>query len=212
MNKIKDWVNEFISQTFGSEIPDWLCFSTCFPISILLDINQIKNTISCGVVPKNNSTVTHFWLTLDNDGTILDPTIRQFDPNMESTYIGKLTENEVTKMYVPEKRTFEEWFDSSYVVWTEPLIDKKPRTFQRQPGFEDKLNILNIKTATVLYSFISKMEANNQIMSSFKCQLYYSPIFKFLKDKSETDKYFIIKLKDEMPKDFNLLLSIALSK
>jgi hypothetical protein len=96
MNKIKELVNEFTSQTFGTEIPEGLCFSTCFPISILLYIKQIKNTISCSEVPKNNSTLTHVWLTLDNEDTILDPTIRQFDPNMESTYIGKLSENEIT--------------------------------------------------------------------------------------------------------------------
>ena len=48
-------------------------------------------------------------------------------------------------------------------------------------------------------------------MSSFKCDLYYSPIFKFLKDKSESDNNFIFNLKNEMPQAFNLLLSKALS-
>ncbi len=211
MNTLKDMINEFTSQTFGTEIPNGLCFSTCFPISILLDIKQIKNAISCGDAPKNNTTVTHVWLTLDNEGTILDPTIRQFDSTMESIYIGKLEENKVTKKYIPINASYQEWFVTTYNNWAEPLIGKQPRT-SREPGFENKMNLINIKTATVLYSYISKMETKNQIMSSFKCYRYFSPIFKFLKDKSETDNKFILNLKDEMPKNFNLLLSIALSK
>lgn len=211
MNTLKDMINEFTSQTFGTEIPNGLCFSTCFPISILLDIKQIENSISCGDAPKNNTTVTHVWLTLDNEGTILDPTIRQFDPNMESTYIGKLTENELTKKYVPEKRTFNEWFYYSYGVWAEPLVDKQPRTFQRPSGFEDKMNLLNLKTATILYGHIEKMLSKDQFIQTKKCNLYFSPIFKFLKDKSNTDKKFIDALTAWMPKDFQLLLSKALN-
>jgi hypothetical protein len=211
MNTIKDMVTEYTSQTFGTEIPDGLCFSTCFPISIFLDIKQIKNSICCGDAPKNNGTVTHCWLTLFNEDTILDPTIRQFDPSMESTYIGKLTESEVTKKYVPVKTSFQEWFVTSYNIWTEPLIDKRPRTIERAPGFEDKMNLLNIKTATILYAHIEKMSSKDQFMRLFKCERYFSPIFNFLKDKSSADKKIFDSLTELMPKDFNLLLSKALN-
>jgi hypothetical protein len=210
-DSIKKLVNEFTSQTIGLENPEGLCFLTCFPISILLEIHQIHNSISCGDAPKNNSFVNHCWITLDNEETIIDPTIRQFDSNMESTYIGKLEENKVTKKYIPINAHYQEWFVTAYNNWAEPLIGKQPRTY-REPGFENKMNLINIKTAIVLYSYISKMETKNQIMSSFKCYRYFSPIFKFIKDKSETDSKFILNLKDEMPKNFDLLLSIALSK
>ena len=209
-DRIKKIVNEFTSQTFGAENPEGLSFLTCLPISILLEIKQIDNSISCGEAHRNKSIINHFWLEIDNVGTILDPTIRQFDPNMESTYIGKLNENDVTKKYVPLNTSYQEWFVTTYNIWAEPLINKQPRTFKREPEFEDKMNLLNIKTATILYSYISKMESIDQIMSSVKCHRYYSPIFKFLKDKSNTDYEYILTLKKEIPQDFNLLLSRAL--
>ena len=201
-DKIKKIVNEFTSRTFGLENPKGLCFLTCFPISILLETHQIENSITCGDAPRNYNLVNHCWITLDNEGKILDP-------NMESTYIGKLDENTVTKKYVPINASYQEWFMTTYNNWAEPLINKQQRTF-RDPSFENKMNLINIKTATVLYSFISKLETKNQIMSSFKCHRYYSPIFSFLKDKSKSDSNFILNLKNEMPKDFNLLLSKAL--
>jgi hypothetical protein len=205
-DRIKEMVNEFTSQTFGAEIPEGLCFSTCFPISILLDMNQINNSISCGEAPNNNIIVNHCWLTLDDEETILDPTIRQFDSNIESTYIGKLIANEVTKKYVPVKTSYQEWFDTAYNIWAEPFIDKQPRTFQREPGYEDKMNKLNIKTATILYSYILEMASKDQFMSSFKCERYFSPILTFLKDKLNTDKNYIYSMTEDMPEGFNLLL------
>ena len=211
-HKIKKIVNEFTSQAIGTVNPEGMCFLTCFPISILLDIEQVGNTISCGYAYRNNSLVNHCWITLNNEGIIIDPTIRQFDSNIESIYIGKINDNEVTKKYVPFNVTYQEWFVNTHKIWAEPLINKQPRTFIREPEFENKMILSNIKTATILYSYILKMESTAQIMSSFKCDLYYSPIFKFLKDKSESDNNFIFNLKNEMPQAFNLLLSKALSE
>lgn len=207
---IKKIVTEFTSQTIGIENPEGLCFVTCLPVSILLETHQIANSISCGDAPRNKSVVNHCWITLDHEGTIIDPTIRQFDPNMESTYVGKLDDNKVTKKYVPINASDQELILSTYKIWAEPLINKQPRTIIREPEFEHKMIYANIKTATVLYSYISTMACADQIMSSFKCNRYYSPIFKFLKEKSKSDNHFILNLKNEMPLAFDLLLSKAL--
>lgn len=172
---------------------------------------EIDNTITCGNSPKNNGIVSHIWLTLDNEGTILDPTIRQFDYNMESVYLGKLTENEVTKKYIPEKRLYEELFKSTYGIWKEPLIDKQPRTYIRPEGFEDKMNLLNIRTASVLYDYIEKIPSNEVFIQKNKCKKYFSPIFTFLRDKLYSDKAFVDKLKNSMPNSFEALLSKALN-
>ena len=209
-NRITELVNEFTKQTLGTEIPEGLAFSTCFPLSIFLDLHQITTSISCGEASKNSSIVTHCWLTLDHEGLIIDPTIRQFDPTMESTYIGKLSANAITKKYVPLKTSYQDWFASVYNIWAEPLIDKQPRTFKREPAFEDKMNMINIKTATILYSYILKMTAKNECMSLSKCERYFSPIFKFLQDKSKIDKKYMLTLTEKMPKDFHLLFARAL--
>jgi hypothetical protein len=208
-DKLKKLVNEFTSLTIGVENPEGMSFLTCFPISILLDLHQIDNSISYGVASRNNSLVNHCWLTLDSEGTILDPTIRQFDLNMESTYIGKLDENDITKYFEPINEPVQDCFDAAYNIWAEPLINKQPRTIRRESGFEFKMNLFNVKTAAILNSYISKMENRDQIMSSFKCQRYFSPIFKFLNEKSNSHDTFISNLKQEVPKEFNLLVSRA---
>ena len=202
---IKKLAEEFTLQTFGTEIPEGYCFLTCFPFSILLDIKQIKYSIICGTVPKNNSNVSHIWLAIDQEGTILDPTIRQFDHNKEAVYLGKLEESEVTKKFKPGQESFKEWFPSTYEIWTEPLVDKQPR-FPRPAGFEDKMNVMNIRTAAVLYAHIDKMPLKEEFIQGNKCQYYFSPIFKFLREKSNTNKAFVDQLSNSMPNGFIALL------
>lgn len=210
--KIKQLVEDFTSKTFGAEIPTGLCFSTCFPLSILLDIHQIKNRICCGDYPLNAGLVTHVWLEIDDEGTILDPTIRQFDATMEATYIGKLSDNTVTSKYLSDKRTFQQWFKSSYDVWTEPLIDKRPRIYERPVGFEERMNLFNVKSASVLYNYIDKIPQKELFMQRNKSKDYFYPIIKFLREKSNADENFLDSVSKLMPEEFNLLLRFVTLK
>lgn len=207
IDTIKKIAEEFTSRTFGTEIPHNLCFSTCFPLSILLDSKQLKNSLTCG----DYGAIRHFWLTLDSEGTILDPTIRQFNKKIGPVYIGKLTENTTTEKFIPIKASINEWFKPQYSIWAEPLIDKQPRTCNDRPeGFEERMNLMNIRTATVLNNYIETMPLKSEIIKTNKYKYYFSPIFKFLKDKSNADENFINSMQILMPKNFNLLVSNAL--
>ncbi len=209
-DSIKKIAEEFTSQTFGNDIPSNLCFSTCFSFSILLDTKQVKHSISCGDYSPNDKSTPHIWLTLDDDVTILDPTIRQFDASVDSVYIGKLTENEVTKYYVPGNGTFKEQFDHLYHTWTAPLLNTQPRT-PRPKGFEEKMNLLNVKTASILYRYINTTTNSDDFIRTNKCRRYFSPIFKFLQDKHNANSLFIDSITKLMPHDFNVFSSKALS-
>lgn len=168
------------------------------------------NKIICGDFPKGNSSVRHFWLGLDDDGTIIDPTIRQFDEIIKTVYVGKVLCNNITRQFIQIESPIEEWFRPQYNLWAEPLIDRQPRTYSERPkGFEDRINFLNIKTATVLYNYIEKAQLKERIIETKKFKCYFSPIFKFLNDKANSDINFIDSLKDLMPEGFNLLLSKA---
>lgn len=202
---IKKLAEEFTSLTFGNDIPYNFCFLTCFPLSILFDFRKINHTISCGDYSLNSKNTPHVWLTLDNEGIILDPTIRQFDMSLESVYIGKLTEN-----YVPVAGTFKEWFDNSYQTWTAPLLNTLPRT-PRTEGFEEITNLQNIKTASILYKYLGALGNSDEFIKNSKCKFYFTPIFKFLQDKINSDNSYINMLHSSMPKDFEILLSKALS-
>jgi len=209
-NHIKKLAEDFTSQTYGTEIPDWLCFSTCFPLSILLNIFNIKHDIRSGKSPKNGQIVDHIWLTLDNEGTILDPTIRQFDESMDSVYLGKLTENTVTRKYIPDNTKFIDWFESSYHSWTAPLVNEQYRT-QRPVGFEERTNLFNVKAACILYGHIEEAMLLEEFLKAKKCQHYFLPIFKFLRHKFEADSRFIASLKKSMPGNFESFLERALA-
>ncbi len=210
MEKLKKMVNAFTAKTFGEEIPEGLSFSTCYPISILLDRHQIHNTISLGSAFKNGVIVSHCWLTLDNEGTILDPTIRQFNPNMASTYIGKLNENEITRNYISISPTTQNRFEDVYELWAEPLIDKQPRTLKREPIFEAQMNTKNVITASVLYACILQFTSHQNILNSDKCVRYFSPIKRCIQEKYKSDKTSFEVLKAKMPQEFDLFLPYVL--
>ena len=76
---IKEIAEDFVFQTYNNEIPDGYCFSLCYPLSILFSLMEIEHEITIGKSRKNNIEVSHFWITFDNNGIILDPAIKQFN-------------------------------------------------------------------------------------------------------------------------------------
>lgn len=87
---IKEIAEDFVFQTFGNENPDGLCFSLCFPLSVLFTLMDIDHEIAFGKAQKVHAEISHFWIILDKNGTILDPTIRQFNSNEVKVYLGKI--------------------------------------------------------------------------------------------------------------------------
>ena len=87
---IKEIAEDFVFKTYNNEIPDGYCFSLCYPLSILFSLMEIEHEITIGKSRKNNIEVSHFWITFDNNGIILDPAIKQFNQNESSVYLGDI--------------------------------------------------------------------------------------------------------------------------
>lgn len=224
---IKKLAEELAAKTYGTEIPKGLCFSICFPLSILFDLFQIRHKISSGKSPKNGRYVDHFWITLlDNENTIVDPTIRQFDPvnkkiidnleiesyvgRVDRVYIGKREQNPISEKFEPDGLELKDWFENSYGSWTGPIIGGPYR--RTLPEFyEDWTNLINVKAASVLYNYITERPLVSQFMMKKKCLCYFKPIFYFLKHKSQTDRPYIDALLKTQTKDFESLLNRALT-
>ena len=92
-NKIKLEITESV-KNFNSEIlgdnkkVEKMCFTVCYPLSIYLANISIPNSLIIGFY-KNTP---HYWLDLKEfENTILDPTINQFDKNLN--IVGKKTKN-----------------------------------------------------------------------------------------------------------------------
>lgn len=207
---IKKLTEDFTSESIRTEDPAGLCFATSFPLFIYLGTKQIKSSLRVGRVPMLNTEnkirkVSHFWLQIDGEGTMLDPTIRQFDENEEPIYIGKLTENKVTKKYKLLHYHPEIWFPKTYRDWKTPLDDL---SFPRDGVFEQRSIVFTLKLATILHKEIKMMPSPDNFINHY-FELYFTPIYIFL-HHWQADKKDFVNLKEKLPNDFDDLLSDAL--
>jgi hypothetical protein len=224
---IKKLAEELTALTYGEEIPKGLCFSICFPLSILYDLFQIKHKITSGKSPKNDRYIDHFWITLlDNEDTIVDPTIRQFDPahqqkdleienyigRLDRVYIGHRDQNPVTEKFIQDGLELDDWFEGSYGSWTAPIINDDPYRRTLPKYYEDWTNLMNVKAASLLYYYIIKNASADQFMMNKKCVYYFDPIFCFLKRKCQADQPYLDKLLKTQSKNFAHLLNRALTQ
>ena len=75
---------------------------------------EIEHEITIGKSRKNNIEVSHFWITFNNNGIILDPTIKQFNQNESSVYLGNIQKNETTNRYIKIENNGDESFPNIY--------------------------------------------------------------------------------------------------
>ena len=193
-------VSRFTVPTIGEECPTNLCFCACFPLLLFLKINNID----CSLTGGDYKGIRHFWLTLDGfDDVIIDPTIRQFIPQVENVYIGPRTSE-----YNPDTTSFNETFSWAFKFWAEPILDR-PRSHKEKPKWvEERTNFYNVKFAMILYQEISQKNPEAIAMHHNRlCKLYFGTILKFLKTKTKKDQDYIRNLRVTLPQSFEDLLN-----
>lgn len=160
--RIKNLAENFTRSTLGETDPEHMCFTICYPLHLHLMNNGFNNSLSGGTY-QNTS---HYWLSLeDDDKTIVDPTIRQFNNNEPSVFIG-----EKPKDY-PDGSKYV--FAESYQCWLNGLLGKRSRLPE---GFVEKLISVNLKALSILIT-----ETDPQIFSShLQFKMYYDGILKAL--------------------------------
>lgn len=78
------YVTEFRKGILGRHASKAMCLAVCMPLSCLLTLEGVENTLVEGEVGEWN----HYWLELP-DGRILDPTADQFGGFLP-VYLGPL--------------------------------------------------------------------------------------------------------------------------
>ena len=197
---LKATVARFTEPTIGEECPKNLCFCACFPLQLFLKINNIQ----CSLTGGDYNGIRHFWLTVNGyDNVIIDPTIRQFKPQVEPIYIGSMTSE-----YTPDTTSFNETFSWAFKFWAEPILDR-PRSHQEKPKWvEERTNFFNVKFAMMLHQEISQKNPETITMHHNRlCKLYFGTILKFLKAKTQKDQDFIRNLRETLPQSFENLLN-----
>ena len=195
-------VARFTVPTIGEECPKNLCFCTCFPIMLFLKINDIN----CSLTGGDFNGTRHFWITINEyENVIIDPTIQQFKPLVDSIYIGPLT-----KEYTQDNAPFKETFLWAFKFWVEPILDR-PRSHQEKPRWvEERTNFFNVKFAMILNQEISQKKSETVIFHHNRlCKLYFRTILKFLIVKIQKDQDYIRNLQVVLPQAFEKLLNQA---
>ena len=172
---IKEIAEDFVFQTYDNEIPDGYCFSLCYPLSILFSLMEIEHEITIGKSRKNNIEVSHFWITFNNNGIILDPTIKQFNQNESSVYLGDIQKNETTNRYIKIENIGDESFPNIYELWANLLYQHKHR-IPLPIELEKKLITLNVAASQVLFYYINKYGLKETLLKSKYGLSYFKPI------------------------------------
>ena len=148
--------------------------------------------------------IRHFWLTVNGyENIIIDPTIRQFKPQVEPIYIGSLTSE-----YTADTTSFIETFSWAFKFWAEPILDR-PRSHQEKPKWvEERTNFYNVKFAMILNQEIAQKAPEKINMHHNRlCKLYFRTILKFLILKTKKDQDYIRNLRATLPQCFDKLLN-----
>jgi hypothetical protein len=200
---IKEIAEDFVFQTYNNEIPDGYSFSLCYPLSILFSLMEIEHEISIGKSRKNNIEVSHFWITFDNNGIILDPTIKQFNQNESSVYLGDIQKNETTNRYIKIENKGDEIFPNIYELWANLLYQHKHR-IPLPIELEKKLITLNVAASQVLFYYINKLGLKEMLLKSKYGLSYFKPISFVFNQHNLVDEILIclnqtsLKYKDEI--------------
>jgi hypothetical protein len=184
-NVIKEIAGDFVSQTYKNDIPNGYCFSLCYPLSVLFTLMDIQHEITFGKALQKQIELSHFWITLDGNRTILDATIKQFNPNESPVFLGDIRENETTKKYKIIERTDHDTFAQTHDSWAEPLFHQEHRR-PFPPDLEIKLISFNLTAANVLISYIRTFGLKDKLLSSAYGLQYFQPIRFYLKNHHTT--------------------------
>lgn len=196
---LKEIAEDFVFQTYKNEIPDGYSFSLCYPLSVLFSLMGIEHEITFGTSKKNNVEVSHFWITLDVNGIILDPTIKQFNHNESCVYLGDIQKNETAKRYKIIETNGDEAFSKTYDKWAELLFqDNKRRSLPI--ALENKLITLNVEAAQVLFFYMEKYGLKEKVLKSAYGLSYFKPISFILQQDNIADQ--LLKCFDKIPSKY----------
>jgi len=111
---IEKLATEFTKYILLEECQKGKCFTTCYPLSIFLESRGIDTTLVQGYYKHGKK--IHYWLILDDNKTIIDPTIKQFAPEQAQVIIGEYSDN-----YQNEHKL--ETLDTPIYRWQLPFKD-----------------------------------------------------------------------------------------
>lgn len=196
-------VERFTNYSIRNTNPKGFCFSTSFVLSIYLQSQNIGNSI----VEGNMNNAPHFWIRLmEYEDLIIDATIRQYDESQPQIYIGKKSENDITKEYITVVSSFNEMVQM-YSNWCNPKRDQYDEP--RPTNLTRKLVLNNLINASILFFEIEKLNTSDKfnIVSSPLLKLYINPILRGLKSEWINDEKLIGEIKKLVGQEFDVLLS-----
>lgn len=168
LSQIESLTIQFLDNIELSDCPKGKCFTTCYPLSIFLKRNKIPTLFFQGYYKTQEN--VHYWLTLQDSETIIDPTIRQFDKNKPRVFIGKDSDYKNCNVL--------EAIDDPIYRWKLPFIELTNEIEKSliPPCFDKKTNLkIILQAATFLHLNLKKdfTEKEKEYFSYIKSILNY---------------------------------------
>lgn len=186
IQKAKTITKLFTSEILANQDPKGKCFTTCYPLSFLLEINDIDASIKMGLF----SGSIHYWLKVDGTEIIIDPTIRQFKQNTPDTFIG-----------IDKNREYEELenfnLNDAIFWWKSELIDPDPNHFPLPVNKQyNRFGMFRIILKSAQYVVLKVEEKRNEDNHFVSQRLadYFSHIQEMINAKKNADILEALKL------------------
>lgn len=113
--RIENLSKEFTTFVLADQDPKHMCFTICYALHLHLMNNGYSNLLSGG----RYQGIDHYWLDLgDDDKTIVDPTIGQFNKDAPFVFIGGKPADYLDRSNYN--------FGESYQCWLAGLLGKNP--------------------------------------------------------------------------------------
>ncbi|MDP1801487.1 MAG: hypothetical protein Q8L81_09055 [Bacteroidota bacterium] len=169
INEASLLASAFVKSTLGSYIPDGKCFTVSYPLSIHLENNGFKNSLSTGKFKFGSpEQKDHFWIAFeDEDKTIIDPTIKQFFTEMPDLYIGKRPTE-----YTIESTPYESWFKEVYKSWIGNFEFRAQLQLLSSQEYFDIILDINVKAAIIINNDIELKNTNMHVSQKLDQYLY----------------------------------------
>jgi hypothetical protein len=209
---IKSIAEIFATSIFNDESREGKCLETCYPLSILLEKNGFTNSIVMGYYKVIEN--VHYWLILEDNETIVDPTIGQFGTNKSEVFVGKDKDIDADYKGSIEGKGFildEQSLSWSMDIIKKPFVESISEAAKLMPlrlDYDKKANLnIILKAALIVEEEIGLMSSQKKVEPPKKSKAYFDHIYEILTEDKNIE--LIECLKEILPERFDVLLAKA---
>lgn len=202
--EVKEICEVFTTTVLKKTDRQGMCFTLSYTLGLHLEILNVEAKIVLGTYKEQG----HYWLELE-DGTIVDPTIQQFEPDFLGVYFDAVKNENFKSNKTPfrENQVLETWRER---LMNDGKRENPPQKLPNDPpekefDIENLLRV-NLMAASIIYGGIVK---KNNSQKALHLERYLTQIKEILTENWIKNKTILENLKIELPSEYSILLAEA---